>query len=104
MRSCWRSSRPRLWSGRCCASTISLTYPLKFVAAGRHYYQFWSKTPQEITWRDGVIQYQRAPIDTTFGMYRKGFTFRRQNPGLRVYAPYWARHLDWYIDPSCMAG
>lgn len=77
-------------------------YPLKFVAAGRHYYQFWHKTPEEIAWRGRVIKYQHATIDTTFGLYRKHFTFRRHTQGLRVYAPYWARHLDWYIDPAKM--
>lgn len=77
-------------------------YPLKFVAAGRHYYQFWQKEPESIRWKGRRLQYQWAPIDTTFGMYRKGYKFRRLNEGLRVYAPYWARHLDWYIDPANM--
>ena len=28
----------------------------------------------------------------------KSFTFKRLNHGIRVYAPYMAKHLDWYLD------
>jgi hypothetical protein len=78
-------------------------YPLKFVAAGRHYYQFWCKEPLEAPVNGKTVRYQHATIDTTFGMYRRGFSFHRYNDGIRVYAPYWAKHLDWYIDPKHMS-
>jgi hypothetical protein len=77
-------------------------YPLKFVAAGRHYYQFWSKVPQITRIHGKQVLFQKSKIDTTFGMYRKGFKFHHYNDGIRVYAPYAAKHLDWYIDPASM--
>lgn len=77
-------------------------YPVKEFATQRHVEQFWHKTPLSLDWNGKVIQYQKAPIDTTFGMYRMDFKFHRLSSGLRTYAPYWARHLDWYIDPERM--
>ena len=75
-------------------------YPLKRKAVERHTEQFWHKQPEIIELAGKRVAYQSAPIDTTFGMYRRGFRFHRLCRGLRTYAPYWARHLDWYIDPS----
>jgi hypothetical protein len=43
------------------------------------------------------IAYQVAPIDTTFALHRAGEHFRRLKTGLRVYEPYEALHLDWYV-------
>jgi hypothetical protein len=37
-------------------------------------------------------------IDTTFALHRAGEPFRRLKKALRVYAPFEARHLDWYDD------
>jgi hypothetical protein len=51
---------------------------------------------------DKEIRYINAPIDTTFGMYRMGSKWSRLQNGIRVYDPYWARHLDWYINPDTM--
>ena len=79
-------------------------YPLKAEVIERHMKQFWHKSPLELTWRGRRIGYQHARIDTTFGMYRAGFRFRRLCRGYRTYAPYWARHLDWYIDPQRLSG
>jgi hypothetical protein len=81
---------------------IPNSYPLKSLVIQRHTDQFWHKTPEWISWRGQKIAYQRATIDTTFGMYRRGTTFRRLCKGVRTYAPYWAKHLDWYIDPQNM--
>jgi serine/threonine protein kinase len=78
-------------------------YPLKQKVIERHYQQFWHKTPLNMTWRGKSIQYQHALIDTTFGMYRRGFKFHRLSQGYRIYNPYWARHLDWYLDPKKMS-
>jgi GT2 family glycosyltransferase len=45
-----------------------------------------------------------APIDTTFQLIRsKNFSINERFPHvdcIRVFEPYNARHLDWYIDPS----
>lgn len=69
---------------------------LKEEMKASHILQFWHKTP--IEYKESKLQ--KASIDTTFGMYRKGYKFRRLSPGIRVYEPYMARHLDWYIDTS----
>lgn len=61
-----------------------------------HMIQFWGPQHQRIDFNGTKIQ--KAGIDTTFGMYRKGFRFKRLNFGIRVHDPYMARHLDWYMD------
>ena len=47
-----------------------------------------------------------APIDTTFQLIRaKGFKASEHFPHdkiIRVFEPYNARHLDWYVDPNNM--
>jgi glycosyltransferase involved in cell wall biosynthesis len=59
-----------------------------------HIQQFWGRgrTP----FKDTHILH--CPIDTTFAMYRRTFTFKRLNMGIRVYEPYMAKHLDWYMN------
>lgn len=54
-----------------------------------------------------IIQYKRKPvkyifsrIDTTFGLHRAENNFNRKRPAARVFSPYSARHLDWYLDPE----
>ena len=46
------------------------------------------------------IKYIYAPIDTTFAMSRAGSCWMRLKRGIRIFSPYSARHLDWYIDPE----
>ena len=53
--------------------------------------QFW----QEVYWPG----YYKAPIDTTFAMYRPGGGHQNGN-SLRSAPPYVARHLPWYQDLS----
>lgn len=77
-------------------------YPLKKKAIASHTKQFWRKKPSVTKWKGKSIKYQKAPIDTTFGIYRRSFRFKRLNNGIRVYKPYSAQHLDWYIDPKNM--
>jgi len=60
--------------------------------------KFHSQPIQTIMYRRRKIYYITAPIDTTFGMYRAGTTWKRCRHGIRVLAPYAARHLDWYLD------
>lgn len=75
-------------------------YPLKNKVRSSHSRQFWHKEPSTLEWKGNNYHYQHAHIDTTFGMYRKGFKFKNLNPGIRTYAPYAAKHLDWYLDPE----
>jgi hypothetical protein len=75
-------------------------YPLKQSVLSIHNKRFWSKRQTPFHWRGIPTAYQRAPIDTTFGVYRRGFKFKRLCQGVRVYSPFSARHLDWYLDPA----
>ena len=78
-------------------SDIPSAYPLFNRVMNRHISQFWGKSP---LWREtlqGKIFYQHATIDTTFAVHRKGAHFRRMKAGIRVYEPYEAKHLDWYL-------
>lgn len=79
---------------------ISTEYPLINHVFDLHIKQFWSKKPQKIIWKNKEIYIQFCPIDTTFAMYRKNFSFKRLNDGIRTYYPYEARHLDWYTHDS----
>ena len=80
-------------------------YPLKTALVsgimGLHK-QFHSQPKYGITYKGSVLGYITAPIDTTFGMYRAGAPWRQLQNGIRVLAPYQARHLDWYVDPDNM--
>jgi glycosyltransferase involved in cell wall biosynthesis len=75
-------------------------YPLKKIAQKRHYDQFWHKVPISTVYKSHRYNIQFAPIDSTFGLYRGSFKFKNQNKGIRVYAPYDAKHTDWYLDPN----
>tara|TARA_Y100000310_G_scaffold342719_1_gene447073 strand:- start:252 stop:1619 length:1368 start_codon:yes stop_codon:yes gene_type:complete len=75
-------------------------YPFKREVVKSHYYQFWQHTPTTLGYDGKVCNVQRAAIDSTFGMYRRGYTWNGPVVGIRTYAPYSARHLDWYLDPD----
>eukprot|EP01004_Peranema_trichophorum_P002530 NODE_1582_length_1896_cov_45.523971_g1340_i0.p1 GENE.NODE_1582_length_1896_cov_45.523971_g1340_i0~~NODE_1582_length_1896_cov_45.523971_g1340_i0.p1 ORF type:complete len:577 (+),score=66.15 NODE_1582_length_1896_cov_45.523971_g1340_i0:71-1801(+) len=71
-------------------------YPLKQKVLHNQetpYFQYY------LPWKKAAYQIQMGYVDTTFGMYRKGFPFHRKNEGLMVGCPYCVRHLDWYINP-----
>jgi glycosyltransferase involved in cell wall biosynthesis len=76
---------------------IPRDYPLFNQAMNRHIKQFWHRRPQWVDTSAGRIAVLHAPIDTTFAVHRAGHDFRRFKQGLRVYLPYEARHLDWYL-------
>ena len=78
-------------------------YPLKEKVIRGHTAQFWHKEPLKMSWSSKTIAYQHAPIDTSFGMYRRAQPFQRLLDGIRTYEPFWAKHLDWYIDPDNMS-
>lgn len=76
-------------------------YPLKQEVFKRQK-QFWEPPLDCFTFNGEIIAFKYALIDTTFALYRATFRFRRHNKGIRVFHPYVARHLDWYIDPENM--
>ncbi len=75
-------------------------YPLKEKVIELHHRRFWARERVPILFKQQKLYFQVSSIDTTFGLYRKDFEFKKQNYALRTYEPYTARHLDWYLDPS----
>lgn len=67
---------------------------------GRYHRGFHSKKRHTVIYKGNSIRFITARSDTTFGMFRKGFNWRRLTKGIRIFSPYAARHLDWYIDPK----
>ncbi|MGN6057909.1 MAG: glycosyltransferase family A protein [Sphingomicrobium sp.] len=78
-------------------SDIPRSYPLFNRVMARHIAQFWGRQPQWIDLPVGKVAYLEHRIDTTFAVHRAGSAFRRLKPGIRVYHPFEARHLDWYV-------
>lgn len=77
-------------------------YPAREWCWKKHAQRFWHQIPKVINWKNKKIYYQFSPIDTTFGMVRAVTTYRRLLNGVRVYLPYEAVHLDWYITDETM--
>lgn len=75
---------------------VPKSYPLYNHMMNRHIGQFWSRRPRWVQISAGRLGVLDAPIDTTFALHRAGEPFHRLKRGLRVYAPFDARHLDWY--------
>lgn len=76
-------------------------YPKKQkVISNSLHVDFHSKPVNTITNEIKDIRFIFAPIDTTFAMSRAGTRWMRLKRGIRILAPYSARHLDWYIDPD----
>jgi len=79
-------------------------YPAREWAFFHHKRQFWSEPPRHfLQWKNRRIWYQISGIDTTFALMRGDHVFRRAQPGIRVYHPCEALHLDWYLDPKNLA-
>jgi glycosyltransferase involved in cell wall biosynthesis len=76
---------------------IPRSYPLFDHVMGRHIAQFWHKEPEWVEISVGRIAYLRHKIDTTLAVHRENSRFRRLKDGLRLYHPFEARHLDWYV-------
>ena len=72
-------------------------YPLYAHLMNRHVEQFWGKRPSWCDTCAGRTAYQFAPIDTTLAVHRANHPFRRLKRGIRVYEPFEAVHLDWYL-------
>ena len=77
---------------------IDTSIPLFNNIMNRNIQEFWRKSPRFTSISGKPVAYQAADIDTTFAVLRPGQKFQRMQPGLRVYAPYDARHLDWYVN------
>ncbi len=75
-------------------------YPAYFKVLKRHFNQFWRKKPLTYIVDGKKIYYQNAVIDTTFGLLSSHTPYKRLLNGIRLYYPYQARHLDWYITPK----
>jgi len=76
---------------------IPRSYPLFNRVMERHISQFWHRQPEWAAVSAGRIAFLRHAIDTTLAVHRGGSSFRRLKSGLRVYHPFEARHLDWYV-------
>jgi len=76
---------------------IPPSYPLFNRVMNRHIEQFWNRQPEWTAVSFGRVAYIEAMIDTTLALHRAGERFRRLKRSLRVYEPYEAQHLDWYI-------
>jgi glycosyltransferase involved in cell wall biosynthesis len=83
---------------------IPRSYPLFNRVMSRHIAQFWGRQPEWAEVRAGRIAYLKHRIDTTFAVHRAGSTFRRLKEGIRVYHPFEAKHLDWYVSSQDQSG
>jgi hypothetical protein len=77
---------------------IPREYPLFNHVMNCHIERFWQHPPQWAETSAGPTAILPAPIDTTFALHRAGEDFQRMKHGIRVYHPYEARHLDWYLN------
>lgn len=75
---------------------VSKRNPLYAHILRAHIKQFWGKLPVFASFGEKTVAFQYSKIDTTFAMHRGGEPFKRLKNGIRTYAPYEARHLDWY--------
>ncbi len=78
-------------------SDIPLDYPLFDTVMNRHIAQFWGQRPVWLGNDGRLTAVLPAPFDTTFAIHRAGSCFKRLKHGLRVYGPYDALHVDWYL-------
>lgn len=76
-------------------------YPKKAKVVSKSLHvDFHSRTVSTIKYKDRDIKYIFAPIDTTFAMSKAGTHWMRLKRGARIFSPYSAKHLDWYINPE----
>lgn len=77
-------------------------YPLKETVIKKHTECLWIKIPKTVCFRGVDYKYINCAIDTTFQLLKSNVIpskFPVFN-SIRCYAPYSARHLDWYLDPK----
>ena len=77
-------------------------YPRKDMAIDYHTQQFWSQCKFVIPFKKEKYRFIVCNTDTTFQLC--SFKNRPKSfphpESIRVFSPYSARHLDWYIDPN----
>jgi hypothetical protein len=67
----------------------------------KHESQYWDKSPTIIDYNNNKYKIQYQLIDTTFQLVPKTNLSRKfPRQGIRCYAPYGARHLDWYLNTA----
>jgi hypothetical protein len=79
-------------------SDIPRSYPLYNRVINRHVEQFWHRQPEWADTSFGPVANLLCVIDTTFAVQRAAEPYRRLKSALRVYEPYEAQHLDWYVE------
>jgi len=79
---------------------IPRNYPLFRRVTASHIDQFWHRRPEWVDLSQGRVATIEAPIDTTFALHRAGEPFHRLESARRVYYPFEAQHLDWYVGPQ----
>ncbi|TPL80671.1 polysaccharide pyruvyl transferase family protein [Mesorhizobium sp. B2-3-12] len=72
-------------------------YPLFQEVMNRHIEQFWHRKPEWVETSHGRVASIDVLIDTTFALHRAGEPFSRMKTARRVYYPFEAAHLDWYL-------
>ena len=77
---------------------IPRAYPLYNWVHNRYIPVHWLEKPRLLQGSFGQVAYRELGIDTIFGLHRAGEPFRRHKKAARVYEPYAARHLDWYLE------
>lgn len=76
-------------------------YPYKEKIIADYQRLFNPKKVQTIQYKDRSIRYVIAPIHTVFGMSRENAWWEGGVArAIRIFAPYLAKHLDWYLDPE----
>lgn len=75
-------------------------YPLRNEVVRRMTERHFNKDIHSVTWEGTQQSFVYSKLDTVFGMYLGNFPFRRKQSGICTLSPYWARHLDWYINPG----
>lgn len=79
------------------------SYPLKSRVCAKQKRLYGTKKPENIKWKEQDIKFVMSDIDTTFTMFRKGYTnFKNVHNAIVTLEPYHAKHLDWYIDINNM--
>lgn len=77
-------------------------YYNKKLAVQRHKNQFWNLPRKNIIFKNNIYQYIECNTDTTFQLFSSKNipkTFPHSN-SIRVFSPYSAKHLDWYINSN----
>ena len=75
-------------------------YPYKKTAVNRQTRMFFRQNRQTVNWKNRKVEYIETSIDSTFQLVHRSNLKPPPRRCIRVFAPYWARHLDWYINPK----